>query len=58
MSAVGLYRCPGCGSHAVDVLLERAGVDFRYRDVEPWAGFALAEQEPIAARVRMRNLKR
>ena len=58
MNTVELYGCPGCGSPAIDVLLERAGVDFNYHDVEPWAGVALAEQDPIAARVRMRNFKR
>lgn len=36
MSTVELYGCRGCGSAVVEVLLERAGVEFVYHDVEPW----------------------
>lgn len=34
MSAVELYGCRGCGSATIEVLLERAGVDFAYHEVE------------------------
>ena len=36
MSAVELYGCRGCGSAAIEVLLERAEVEFEYHEVEPW----------------------
>ena len=36
MSAIELYGCLGCGSAVIEVLLERAGVEFVYREVEPW----------------------
>ncbi len=36
MSAIELYGCHGCGSAVIEVLLERAGVEFVYREVEPW----------------------
>ena len=34
MSAVELYGCRGCGSAVVEVLLERAGVEFVYHEVD------------------------
>jgi len=36
MSMIDLYGCRGCGSAVVEVLLERAGAEFEYHDVEPW----------------------
>jgi GST-like protein len=36
MSTVELYGCRGCGSAVVEVLLERAGVEFVYHEVAPW----------------------
>lgn len=34
MSAVELYGCRGCGSAVIEVLLERADVDFAYHEVD------------------------
>jgi GST-like protein len=34
MSTIELYGCRGCGSAVVEVLLERAGVEFVYREVK------------------------
>lgn len=31
-----LYGCRGCGSAAIEALLEWAGVPYTYREVEPW----------------------
>ena len=36
MSALELYGCRGCGSTVIEVLLEWAGIDFTYREVDPW----------------------
>ena len=36
MSTVELYGCRGCGSAVVEVLLERAGVEFVYQEVKSW----------------------
>ena len=52
MSAIELYGCRGCGSAVVEVLLERAGVEFEYHDVESWkagpATDALKAVNPLA----------
>jgi GST-like protein len=52
MSSVELYGCRGCGSAVVEVLLERAGVEFEYHDVQPWepgpATDALKAINPLA----------
>jgi len=34
MSSIELYGCRGCGSAVVEVLLERAGLEFVYREVK------------------------
>ena len=36
MSAIELYGCRGCGSAVIEAMLERAGVDFEYREVKLW----------------------
>jgi GST-like protein len=52
MSSVDLYGCRGCGSAVVEVLLERAGVQFVYHEVKPWepgpATDALKAVNPLA----------
>jgi GST-like protein len=52
MSTVELHGCRGCGSAVVEVLLERAEVEFVYHEVEPWepgpATEALKEVNPLA----------
>jgi len=52
MSSFELYGCRGCGSAVVEVLLERAGVEFEYHEVEPWepgpATDALKAVNPLA----------
>jgi GST-like protein len=52
MSTVELYGCRGCGSSVVEVLLERAEVEFVYHEVEPWepgpATNALKAVNPLA----------
>jgi GST-like protein len=52
MSTVELHGCRGCGSAMVEVLLERAEVEFVYHEVEPWepgpATEALKEVNPLA----------
>lgn len=52
MSNVELHGCRGCGSAVVEALLERAGVEFVYHEVEPWqpgpAAEALKAVNPLA----------
>lgn len=52
MSAVELYGCRGCGSAAIEALLEWAGIEFVYREVESWepgpAIDALKRVNPLA----------
>jgi GST-like protein len=36
MSTIELYGCRGCGSAVVEALLQRAGVEFVYHEVQPW----------------------
>jgi GST-like protein len=52
MSTIELYGCRGCGSAVVEVLLERAGVEFVYQEVKSWkpgpATDALKAVNPLA----------
>jgi GST-like protein len=52
MSSMELYGCRGCGSAVIEVVLERAGAQFEYRDVQPWepgpATDALKAINPLA----------
>jgi GST-like protein len=52
MSAIELYGCRGCGSAVIEAMLERASVEFVYREVEPWkpgpATDALKDVNPLA----------
>src|SRR5438552_12585601 len=52
MSAIELHGCRGCGSAVVEVMLEWAGVEFTYREVESWepgpATDALKAINPLA----------
>lgn len=51
MSAIELYGCRGCGSAVIEVLLERAGIEFVYREVkwkERAANEALKAVNPLA----------
>jgi GST-like protein len=36
MSAIELFGCRGCGSAVIEALLERAGVEFDYRELTSW----------------------
>jgi GST-like protein len=49
MSAIELYGCRGCGSAVVEALLERAGIEFVYREVK------LSEPGPATEGLRALN---
>jgi GST-like protein len=49
MSIIELYGCRGCGSAVVEALLERAGIEFVYREVK------LSEPGPATETLRTLN---
>jgi GST-like protein len=58
MSAIELHGCRGCGSAVVEVMLEWAGVEFTYREVESWeAGPATNELKAINPLAQVPTLK-